>query len=477
MITGARVIDGTGAPERMASVRIVADKITEIGALFPRSGELVVEAHGQVLSPGFIDTHSHHDIGIFTEPAALAATSQGITTIIVGQDGSSDLPVGQLFGMLKTTPIAVNIGSYAGHNSIRARVMGKAFKRAATRAEIARMRKEVKTDMLAGAIGLSTGLEYDPGIYSAKSEVLTLAKEAARYGGRYISHIRSEDQFLWAALDEIVEIGRVTKMPVQVSHMKLAMIDWWGQADRYIAVLDRARNAGIDITGDVYPYEYWQSTLTVMFPNRDFTNRTSAEFALKHLAPSEGLLLSAFSPDPSLVGKTVAQVAAERGIDSADALIQLIAEAQVPGAQEAVIGTSMRADDVAKLIAWPHSNISSDGMLKDRHPRGAGSFTRVLRRYVREQPVLTLEQAVHKMTGAAAKHMGFADRGVIRPGARADLLLFNPDTVADRATSDNPSALSDGITRVWVNGEVVLENGLATGLYPGRPALRTFHAK
>lgn len=472
LITGARVVDGTGAPARPASVRIEGERIVAVGDLAPRTGEQLIDAGGLILSPGFIDTHSHHDHGLFEKPDALPVVSQGITTIIVGQDGGSELPLDALFARMEKIPVAVNIASYVGHNSVRAAVLGEDYKRVATASEIAQMREMVATAMKAGAIGLSTGLEYDPGIYASKEEVLDLAKEAARSGGRYISHIRSEDQYIWAALDEIVGIGRVTGMPVQVSHMKLAMTDWWGQADRYLGIMDRARAAGIDITGDVYPYEYWQSTLTVMFPKRDFANRESAEFALKHLAPADGLLLSDFSPDPSLVGKTVAQVAVDRGIDPAAALMQLIAESQMPGAQEMVIGTSMRSDDVAKLIAWPHANISSDGMLGDRHPRGAGSFPRVLRVYAREQKLLTLEQAVHKMTGAAAEHMGITDRGFIRPGAHADLVLFDPATIADRATSNNPSAQSVGISRVWVNGALVFKDGQPTGIRSGKRVRR-----
>lgn len=453
-------------------MRISGETIVAVGRLAAHAGEQVVDARGQVLSPGFIDTHSHHDDGLFAAPDAQPITSAGVTTIVVGQDGVSELPLDRLFDRMKTTPVAVNVASYVGHNSIRAAVMGNDYKRHATPAEIERMRELVRDGMRAGALGLSTGLEYDPGIYSSHDEILALAQEAARWGGRYISHIRSEDQSVWAALDEIVDVGRVTGMPVQVSHMKLAMTDWWGQANRYLAVLDRARAAGVDITGDVYPYRYWQSTLTVMFPKRDFTSRRSAEFALRHLAPADGLTLSEFSPDPSLVGKTVAQVAAQRGVDPAAALMQLIAESQTPGASEGVIGASMRADDVATLIAWPHANICSDGALEDRHPRGRGTFPRVLRLYVREQHLLTLEQAVHKMTGAAAAHMGITDRGVIRPGARADLVLFDPAVIADRATTEDPSAQSVGISKVWVNGALVFADGRATGVRPGEPILR-----
>lgn len=472
LIVNARVIDGTGAPARDAAVRIEGGRIAAIGKLTRRGGEQLVDAHGEVLSPGFIDTHSHHDLALFDMPDALPVTTQGVTTIIAGQDGGSALPVSDLFDHIRKTPVAVNVATYVGHNTIREKVLGEDYKRHATAEEVQRMAALVDDGMKDGALGLSTGLEYDPGIYSDKAEVLTLAKEAARFGGRYISHIRSEDQYLWAALDEIVEIGRAAKMPVQVSHMKLAMTDWWGEANRYLAVLDRARAAGVDISGDVYPYEYWQSTLTVMFPKRDFDNRASAEFALKHLAPAEGLLISQFSPEPALVGKTIAQIAVLRRTDPAETLMRMIAESRGPTAEESVIGTSMRADDVATLIAWPGSNISSDGEMAGRHPRGRGSFPRVIRLYVRERHRLTLEQAVHKMSGEAAAHMGIADRGVIRPGARADLILFDPATIADRATSEDPSALSVGVSRVWVNGGLVMKDGKATGIRTGEPVRR-----
>ncbi len=472
LIVNARVIDGTGAPARNAAVRIEGGKIAAIGKLTRRAGEQLVDAHSEVLSPGFIDTHSHHDLALFDMPDALPVTTQGVTTIIAGQDGGSALPVSDLFDHIRKTPVAVNVATYVGHNTIREKVLGEDYRRHATAEEIQRMAALVDDGMKQGALGLSTGLEYDPGIYSDKAEVLTLAKEAARFGGRYISHIRSEDQYLWAALDEIVEIGRAAKMPVQVSHMKLAMTDWWGEANRYLAVLDRERAAGVDISGDVYPYEYWQSTLTVMFPKRDFDNRASAEFALKHLAPAEGLLISQFSPEPALVGKTIAQIAVLRRTDPAETLMRMIAESRGPIAEESVIGTSMRADDVATLIAWPGSNISSDGEMAGRHPRGRGSFPRVIRLYVREQHRLTLEQAVHKMSGEAAAHMGIADRGVIRPGARADLILFDPATIADRATNEDPSALSVGVSRVWVNGGLVMKDGKATGIRTGEPVRR-----
>jgi N-acyl-D-amino-acid deacylase len=250
--------------------------------------------------------------------------------------------------------------------------------------------------------------------------------------------------------------------------MKLAMVDWWGQSRRFLDVLDSARRDGVDITGDVYPYEYWQSTLTVLFPDRDFGNRAYAEQVLRTVSPAEGLLISRYSPEPALEGLTIAQIARLKDMQPADVLMDLIARSLVEGAEESVIGTSMRSDDIAALIAWPHSNICSDGSLSGRHPRGAGAFTRVLRTYVREQKLLSLEEAIRKMTGASAAHVGIADRGVIRPGAFADLVLFDPLTVADRATTEHPEARSIGIRRVWVNGVAVLDEAQVTGAYPGQ---------
>lgn len=231
--------------------------------------------------------------------------------------------------------------------------------------------------------------------------------------------------------------------------------------------MDRARAEGVQITGDIYPYEYWQSTLTVLFPERDFTNRKTAQFVIEHIAPADGLLISSFSPEPALVDHTVAEIAKMRGTDPPATLMALIAESQVPGADESVIGTSMRGDDIARLIAWPHSNICSDGSLGGGHPRGAGTFTRVLRMYVREGHTLTLEAAVHKMSALGAEHVGIRDRGRIQTGQFADLVLFDPATVTDHATTKSPNLLSSGISKVWVNGAIVFENGKATGVHPG----------
>jgi N-acyl-D-amino-acid deacylase len=331
----------------------------------------------------------------------------------------------------------------------------------------------VKQEMRAGALGLSTGLEYDPGIYSSRAEVLDLARAVAPFGGRYISHVRSEDREFWKAIDELLTIGREARIPVQLSHLKLAMRSLWGQTDSLLRTLDRARAAGVDVTADVYPYTYWQSTLTVLFPERDFANRAAAEFALREVSTPEGLLLSRFAPDTTYVGKTVADIARLRGTDPATTLMALIRETQEAEragrpSDESVIGTSMDERDVARLIAWPHANICSDGELAGRHPRGFGAFPRVLGRYVRERRVIDLAEAVRKMTSLSAAHVGIADRGRIAAGYFADLVLFDPGPVIDRATPTAPRETAEGIRTVWVNGEIVYDRGVTTARYPGR---------
>ena len=478
LIVNAVVVDGTGAPGRKAAVRVRGDRIAEVGALSPAAGETVVDAKGLVLAPGFIDTHSHGDRGLFEHADALAAVSQGISTIVVGQDGGSPWPLADFFARLDREPVAINVAAYAGHGLLRGKVMGEDFRRPARPDEVARMRELLAQEMKAGALGLSSGLEYDPGIFSARSEVLDLARVAAAAGGRYISHVRSEDRSFWDAIDEIIAIGREAKLPVQVSHMKLAMHSLWGQTDRLLRLLNEARAAGVDITADIYPYLYWQSTLTVLFPERDFANRQTAEFVLREISTPDDLLLGRFAPEPSYTGKTVAEIARLRGTDPPATLMALIKEALAYEAGhkndddvESVIGTSMSEPDLERLLAWPYANICTDGELDGRHPRGFGTYPRVLGRYVRERKVVSLEEAVRKMTSLAAHNVGLRDRGAIRPGAFADLVLFDPATVIDRATTRDPQALSAGIQRLWVNGAVVYEAGTASGRRPGR-ALR-----
>ena len=474
LIRGARVIDGTGEPSQRVSVRVVGDRIDAVGDLEPAPEDLVLDVEGLALAPGFIDTHSHGDRA---NPAILSeaegALSQGVTTFAGGPDGDSIYPIAEFFGRLEASPSAANILSWVGHGTLREQVMGEDFRRPATEAEIEEMRELLKQEMASGAWGLSTGLEYDPGIYSTSEEVITLAREAASHGGRYTSHIRSEDRYFWDAVDEILRIGREAEIPVNITHIKLAMQSSHGKADELLEILTEARNNGIEVTADIYPYTYWQSTLTVLFPERDFQNLDAARFAVQEVALPDGMLIPRFAPEPALEGKTLAEISSLRGTEPAQTLMDLIAEAEAfqeeTGEEdvETVIAVSMSEPDIDALMRWPWTNICTDGDLWGSHPRGYGSFTRVLGRYVRDRKVLSLEEAIHKMTGLAASNLGLTDRGRIEPGMAADLVLFDPDTVLDRATTDYPHDVSQGIETVWVNGQVVWHDRATTGRHPG----------
>jgi N-acyl-D-amino-acid deacylase len=468
LIQNASVIDGTGRAEQRGAVRIDGDRIVATGQLNPLPGEHVIDAKGLTLAPGFIDTHSHHDRGLSDRRDAVAMVSQGVTTIVVGQDGGG-INLGALFARFDSQPVAVNVASYAGHGSIRSRVMGGDFKRSATAAEVERMKALLKVEMDAGALGLSTGLEYDPGIYSAPEEVRALARVAGDAGGRYISHIRSEDRDFWQALDEVIVIGRENHMPVQVSHIKLGMRDLWGQADSLIRVLDRARASGVQLTADIYPYTFWQSNLGVLYPKRNFSDSAETEFVLAHVAGPEDIIFNSFPGHADYAGKTLAQVALMRGTSNTKTLMALLAEPR--GSSAGIVARGMADADVERLIQWPFANVCSDGQSTGLHPRGFGSFARVVGPYVREKKLFTLTEAVRKTTTLAAANVGLHDRGRIAPGYFADLVLFDPAAIADRADFGKAQAQAVGVRTVWVNGRIVFQDGKTTGVYPGR-ALR-----
>ena len=477
-IVNALLVDGSGEGARRGGLRIEGDRIAAVGPdVRPAEGDSVVDARGLTLAPGFIDTHSHADGDLRDDSTALAVVSQGITTIVGGQDGGSPPDLATYLAGVEQSPAPVNVAMYVGHGTIREQVLGDDFRREATADEIARMRELVRQGMAAGALGLSTGLEYDPGIYSATGEVLALAKEAGSAGGRYISHIRSEDFAFWKAIDEIIRIGREARMPVQISHAKLAMRSLWGAGDSLVRVLDRARADGVDISADIYPYLYWQSTLTVLFPKRNFEDRGAAEFALTQTSTPGGIILGRYAPNAAYEGKTVADVARMRGVDSVTALIDLIRDAEAMKAKqradgtagdvESIIATSMVEEDVERIMRWPHTNFCTDGSLVGRHPRGYGSFPRIFGHYVRDRKVMSVEEAVRRATSLAAQHTGIRDRGRLAPGAYADLVLFDPSTITDRATPRAPQEPSAGVARVWVNGMLVFADGTATGRKAG----------
>ncbi|WP_460936123.1 serine hydrolase [Spirosoma humi] len=473
LITNSRLIDGTGVAARRAAVRLRENRIWEIGELTPFPAEPVTDAHGLTLAPGFIDSHSHHVAGLRANSDALALVSQGVTTIVSGQDGGS-YSMDTLAAQLKQQPVAVNVATYTGQATLRQQVMGaNGLYRTAKPNELARMKDLLRIELGKGSLGLSTGLEYESAFFSSRDEVIQLAQVAADSGGRYMSHIRSEDIALEDAVDEIIQIGRITKMPVQISHLKIALRDKWGQSTRLLAQLAQARSEGVNITADCYPYDYWMSTLRVLFPKRDYTNAASAEFAVNQLFDPGQSVLVRFAANPTYAGKTVSEVASLRREKPAQTLMGLVAEAaefskKNPDADgvEGIMGKSMDEPDVVNFLAWPHTNICSDGAT-DGHPRGYGAFTRVLGRYVRDQKVMPLETAIQKMTSLTAEHLGLTDRGLVAPGYYADLVLFNPETVQDKARIGDNKALSTGIEAVWVAGQLVYKDQKATGAYPG----------
>ena len=473
LITNVSVIDGTNTPARKASVRIKDNIIFAVGDLKPYPGETIIDGNGKILTPGFIDTHSHIDGSLKNKPDALPALNQGITTVVVGQDGYSN-SIDSILYNINAKPIAINIATYTGQATLRRAVMGDSnLHRTATTAEVDFMKKILAVEMQKGSLGLSTGLEYEDMHFSSRSEVIELAKTAAQYHGRYISHMRSEDIGLADAIDEIINIGREAKLPVQISHFKIALKSDWGTATTIIAKLESARQQGINITADCYPYEHWASTLRVLFPKTDFTNLQSAQFAVDETIDPMGSILPVFAPNKLYQGKTISEIAAMRNETTAKTLISLIAMVndyeknnRLAENVEGIIGKSMSDADVMQLLSWSNTNLCSDGE-DGGHPRGYGTFTKFLGNYVRGKKIMSLENAIQKMTSLAAEHTGIANRGVIAPGFYADLVLLDPATVQDKATFQNSTALSEGILKVWVNGKIVYENKQSTHQYSG----------
>ena len=464
LITNVNVIDGTGLPAFAGGVRIVNDRIQDIGTLTPFVNESVTDGKGFVLAPGFIDSHSHHDRRLFKNPSAIAVTSQGVTTIVVGQDGGST-PIDTIRARMKSTPISVNVATYTGQAWLREQVMKDDLLRKATAEEIGSMKLILDRELDKGSLGLGTGLEYEEAFYSSRDEVVELAKVAAAKGGRYISHIRSEDMHVEESIEEIIEIGREAKIPVQISHIKIAMRSKWGNSASIVRQLQQARLEGVNITADVYPYNMWSSTPRVLFPKKDFENLASAEFATRELFDPASSVMTNYPPNKTYEGKTVTEIGKLNNETPAQALLRIVRETEETGSS--IVATSMSEVDISNFIDWEHSNICSDGTISG-HPRGHGTFTRVLGKYVREQKLMPLETAIYKMTGLTAEHVGIKGRGVIMRGNFADLVLFDPATIIDKATITNSTALSTGVEYVWVNGKLVYRNQVAQPNFPGR---------
>lgn len=462
VIVGATVIDGSGRRAFRANVRIVGDRIARVGRFLPGAGEEIIPARGLVVAPGFIDIHNHSEEGLAREPGAENQVSQGITTLAVGPDGGSPWPIADYLKKREEQGIAVNVLSFIGHATVRQQVMGKDYDRAATPEEISKMKALVDQAMREGAFGFSSGLEYDVGRSATTEELIELSRAASRYGGIYMTHMRDEEEGMLDALREAIRVGREARLPVQISHIKMGNRNVWGQAPKAIAVINRARKAGSDVTADCYPYTAWASTITVLVPSRRHDDKRAVETGLQNVGGADHVLVTNCRAHPEFEGKTLEEIAGSANTTAVEAYQRIVHDG---GAS--VVCSSMNEADVHAFYRQRWVMVASDGGIGSRHPRGSGTFPRVLGRFAREQHWFPLEEGIRKMTSAPAARLALSNRGLIRVGMKADLVIFDPKRVIDRSTFKEPLLLSDGIERVFVNGEPVFESGKKTGLLPG----------
>lgn len=463
VITGATVVEGSTRKPRIVNVRVRGDKIVDVGNFKPSSQEPTIDAEGLVLAPGFIDPHNHSTQGLESEPGATTQVSQGITTVALGQDGGSPWPIAEYLDARRKAPPAVNVVMLVGHATLRRKVMGDDFRRAARPDEIAQMEKLVDQGMREGAVGLSSGLEYEVGSYATTEEVIALARVAARHKGFYISHIRDEADKTLDAIREVITIAEQARIPAQITHIKLGTVGVWGKSGEVIRMVEEAQRRGLDISADCYPYTAWMSNLKVLVPNKQWKDSASVERALADVGGGKNITIARLPSKPEYVGKNLEEIARAEGITPVELYMRIVDD---DGA--GVIGHTMTEDDMRAFYAQPWVMVSSDGGIGMPHPRGAGTYPRVLARFVREKQWLTLTEAVRRMTSMPAQRLKLRDRGLIRKGMKADLVLFNPAVVIDNSTFTEPFKLADGIEKVFVNGALVWNLGKATGERPGR---------
>jgi N-acyl-D-amino-acid deacylase len=457
VIKNAMILDGSGRSAFRGDVRIKGNKIVKIGNLKAKKDEQVIDANGKILAPGFIDIHNHSEESLMEEGTAANQVSQGITTILVGPDGGSPFPIADYFAKLNGK-IAPNVGAFIGHASLREQVMNGDYKRQTTSQELEKMLALMEQAMKDGAFGLSSGLEYDVGFSASTDEMIALAKAASKHGGIYMSHIRDEEEGLLDAIREAIKIGKEAKIPVQISHIKAGNRNVWGKSADAIALIESERKNGLDLTADVYPYTAWASTITVLVPSRKHDDRAEVEKGLQNVGGADKVLVTSCRAHRDYEGKTLEEIAKSKGVSPIDIYIQIVKDG---GA--GVVCNSMNEADVKAFYQQSWSMVSSDGGIGSRHPRGTGTFPRVLGRFVRENKWFSLEEAIRKMSAFPAQRLGLKDRGLIKKGFKADLVLFDKDKVIDRATFAEPQNISEGIEIVWINGQKVWENGKTTG--------------
>jgi len=469
-ITGATLIDGAGrSPLSDSVVVITGDSVSAVGRrgrIRIPEGAQVIDARGLAIAPGFIDTHNHSDRGLDDDPGAATQVSQGLTTIAVGQDGGSPLPVGEYLAKLDRAPVALNVLTFVGHATLRSAVMGDNTNRHSTVEEIEKMKALTETAMRDGSFGLSSGLEYEVGKPATTEEIIALATVAGRFGGLYISHIRDEADKVFDAFNELIRISREARLPAQISHIKLGTVGVWGRSHEAVALIEKARKSGLDITADCYPYDAWSSTIRVLIPSGRHDDPVDVARGLADVGGAANITIVSCKAHPQYEFKTMESIARTENITPVELYMRIVRDG---GAS--VVCHSMKDEDIRTFYQQPWVMVSSDGGVGSRHPRGAGTFPKVLGQFVREQHWLTLSEAVRKMTSLPAWRLGLKDRGLIRPGYKADLVLFDPAQVKDRATFAEPQLISDGINRVFVNGVEVWRDGKVTGERPGK-ALR-----
>lgn len=499
IVSGGLVVDGTGAAGRVADVGIRDGRVVVIGHLGRAQAAERLDATGLVVAPGFIDVHTHAD-GLAGRPLADNYVRMGVTTIVAGNCGGSAVDVGEAFATVRAARPAVNFATLVGHNSVRTAVMGRE-RRAPTLPELDRMKALVFKAMADGALGFSTGLQYIPGAYAETPEIVELARVAGNAGGIYASHMRNEGTALEEAIRETLRVGERSGARVQISHLKVDAKSRWGASAEALRMIAEARARGSDVRADQYVYTAASSGLAIRFPawamegsRADVRARLSdaaiwarVKREMRALIDERGFddlsfaIVASYAGDASLAGLSMADVAGRLvGARDADAQFEaarllMVGEAPPPS----MVYHFMDEADVERIMRDPSVAFAADGALPHPddegkpHPRGYGNNARVLGRYVRERGVLTVEEAVRRMTSLPADHFRMAGRGRIAPGAAADLVVFDPATVADRATFDMPHAYPAGIPHVIVNGEVVLRDGEATGARPGQVIARS----
>ena len=491
LIRNGRVVDGTGAPARTADVGINAGRIAAIGTLANAKAATVIDAAGQVVAPGFIDVHTHAD-EIAEHPLAEHFVRMGVTTVIAGNCGGSAEDLAAAFKTIEQTGVAVNYATLVGHNTVRRAVMGTE-RRAPSAAELERMQGLVQKAMRDGAVGFSTGLQYVPGTYAEQSEIVALAKTAAQSGGLYATHMRNEGTELEAAVKEALDIGAAAQCPVEISHLKVDAPSRWGASATALAMIDEARSKGMRVNADVYLYDAASSTLGIRFPSwaleggQDEINKrlddaatwTRIKEEMKKLIRERGLenysfaRIASYRSDPSLNGLSIPEAARKvAGADDLEAQLETMRRMLRAGGASMVY-QFMAEDDIGRILRHPFVSIASDSSLNVLgegvpHPRGYGNNARALGRYVRERKVVSLEEAIRKMTSLPADHFRFADRGRLAAGQAADVVIFDPTRITDRATYEKPHQYADGVIAVLVNGVPVVTNGAQTTARPGK---------